>query len=750
MQYIRLKDKLEGIKRSGGTPNYLPPKNLDGLIKVRDNLFDINLTNSKDFFYLTHNKKTKYDVIPPISRRFIKAMNFLFSNNKLTYELTRFDEDKEELKFLYELGRAQIEDAKIKIERTIEFFYIMQQKMKITEEAVIKSLFNEKYKAFWSDNIKEFKSLNFLNIFSLSSLREVVYSSSQNFGSLKIVPKASASNEGNHYIRFASVKYKDEARRKLKSLGIKIEEETNTSIICKVGNIDDIEGIWSIEPVIETHITKDERILDPTQKLIKGLKSSFEDSNTNSIDVGVIDGGIPEDSFIMELLSSYKNNVSLFGEDKPKGNHAEKVCSVLLCANKLKGIEDELTTPRVHLFDVMGDDEDTISYQNKIRKVVSENTHIKLWNLSIVIPYEKDSMSITPVGVFLDQLQEEFDVQFIIASGNWTDDDNTENISAPSGSFIGFSVGAVNIENEPTSYSKIGYRKYVTAKPDIAIFGGDGNWKINAISNNCITKVQGTSFATPLVVRKLAYLMSQNMSTSEAISTLIAYANYYSTKNSIEITNYNGHGVIPVDSKELINLVNNKAVVIMTLDLLKNYTSGYFGIKLPKNPKNKYDFSYYLGQNVRARFEQNETFEYVLDSVRTSFGKVYGAQQNRIQTWTNSNSNAEDKDEGNIESFLRSYEGKYKSRDSFNKITRQDINDFFTVSGEKWKLEQWGLRLTRNAVLSSYRKNKMSMSISIIFESKNINNLFDQIKVINESIIESIHENVVENYIELE
>ena len=56
----------------------------------------------------------------------------------------------------------------------------------------------------------------------------------------------------------------------------------------------------------------------------------------------------------------------------------------------------------------------------------------------------------------------------------------------------------------------------------------------------------------------------------------------------------------------------------------------------------------------------------------------------------------------------------------------------------------------RNAVLPSYRKNELAMSICIIFESKHINDLFEQIKVMNAHIIKNIHENVVENYIEFE
>ena len=736
MKFIKMHPKLIPFKNKGNTPILQVPRSLKNLIRLKNELKAINSFTGEEIAYLTHKPISSDDAIPAASRRFIKSIAFLFSNNKKWYETTFFDEDKQKLIFVYDVSFAEILDAINKIEKTIEF---LDENLEISIEKTLVSFFDDNNKDYWKNKISQYKFENNLTIFSITSLREVLSKLETTYEKFWIANKEVDANEKEmQSLVFVSSKAKDQAKNILIKDRVQIWFEDDVSLDVKGNFNKKLPGFIYSKPISQAKafFEKNHR-----PSLEKALHSKLRQEDLHSTNVGIIDGGIASNSIVLKNLSSYHTNETIFNESNPTGTHAEEVASILLFAKNIPKINDNLPRPKVHLFNVVQDGESISSIKQKIEKIMRLHaSEIKIWNLSFVFPGFKNSNAISSLGVFLDKIQKNYDVIFVVPTGNYNNSPNNL-IEAPAGSCLALSVSAVNSNYQKTSYSKIGYQKYVSPKPDLAIFGGDENDLFPVISNNMISHSMGTSLAVPLVVRKLSFLVSKGLKIREAVALLINYARYFMFKNNIISSRYNGHGVLPIDTTELMNFDNEKAIIIMDLELETDYKQTILDIKIPRTQNNQFDFSYFVAINTNAILEKNDTFEYVLDSARIIFGKVYGKN---LHNWKADDrkmdiENEEDLGEKGLESNLRTYKGKYKNRDAFKKELSRIIKPTFTVKGKEYNIESWGIKITRNSLLQEGRKEKMKTAICMIIESKSMNTFISEFILENENIIENIN-----------
>ena len=487
-----------------------------------------------------------------------------------------------------------------------------------------------------------------------------------------------------------------------KNMAIKILENRSVDISYNDLNSIDVRGKFSGELGGMISYDKGSTMKTPSTKLnyisseytiTDMMKEKYKllEENQLNIKVGVIDGGMPLDSFIKDQLYEYHNSTSQnFGTANPTGTHAEEVCSILLHADKLSEItNDKLKSPKVILYDVMNDDEYIDTFKNKIDSIVRSRTDIKVWNISMSIEDYKDSKMISGVGVFLDKLQSELDILFILPTGNGDPEHKEDIVHSPSDSFFGLAIGSSNNKNQPTKYQLNGYSFVFPTKPDLSIIGGEEGSEIIIISNNMIRKGMGTSFSAPLVTRKIAYLMSLSLTTRESVVLLNAYSSYYSNKNNIDFSTRLGNGILPIDSNELINMAENKAAIVISLNLGKKYSQGFFDIKLPKY-LDKYDFSYHMTYDCEAKTADNPTYDYVIDSARVVFGKANPFNKNSIIKYTDKITGKviNEGNEDSIEIALRQHKGKYKNRATFYKRLKRNIKSSITYKGETKEIEK--------------------------------------------------------------
>jgi serine protease AprX len=156
----------------------------------------------------------------------------------------------------------------------------------------------------------------------------------------------------------------------------------------------------------------------------------------------------------------------------------------------------------------------------------------RVWNLSLSTAQVCSLDEFSPLAEQLDNLQEKYNVSFVVAAGNYEsvpllDYPRTEaqldlgRITSPADSVLGVTVGAISHldyakngpkQNHPSAFSRHGSGPNHIIKPDLVHFGGTCSTNlshqagVSSIGGTGIVEDLGTSFATPLVSCSLAQI----------------------------------------------------------------------------------------------------------------------------------------------------------------------------------------------------------------------------------------------------
>ena len=159
----------------------------------------------------------------------------------------------------------------------------------------------------------------------------------------------------------------------------------------------------------------------------------------------------------------------------------------------------------------------------------------KVWNLSLGTDEVVSLDFFSELACELDNLQERYQVSFVVSAGNFTTPPllaypradshmDTGRITVPGDSVLAVTVGAISHvdyrdkgpgEDQPSSFSRHGAGPNYVIKPDVVHYGGACSLDASHISGirsiNGVGSAEnlGTSFATPLVSRTLAQVYHQ-------------------------------------------------------------------------------------------------------------------------------------------------------------------------------------------------------------------------------------------------
>lgn len=186
-----------------------------------------------------------------------------------------------------------------------------------------------------------------------------------------------------------------------------------------------------------------------------------------------------------------------------------------------------------------------------IERAVRNNPQIKVWNISLGSIEEIRDDYISPAGAFLDRLQYEHDVVFVVSATNKGNRVGEVRIGSPADSLNSLVVGAVNSQDEPASYSRVGNVLSFFVKPDVSYYGGDVYEPLHTCSSLGYSSVIGTSYAAPWITRKMAYLIHHLGLSREVAKALIidAAAQWHGIT---EQADYIGYGVVPVHIRDVV------------------------------------------------------------------------------------------------------------------------------------------------------------------------------------------------------
>lgn len=281
---------------------------------------------------------------------------------------------------------------------------------------------------------------------------------------------------------------------------------------------------------------------------------------TNEPVVGVIDTHFYDKVYFRDWVQ-YHNEQPGEIELKPNDyDHGTMVTSIIVDGPTLNPrLEDNCGRFQVRHFGVAKDGRNnSSSIMRAIKRIVSENKDIKVWNLSLGAELEINKNFISPEAAVLDKIQFENDVVFIVSGTNKRDDDiSNKRLGAPADSINSIVVNSVDFEQTPALYSRTGPVLSFFNKPDVSYYGGTDDDRIVVYASYGKKASYGTSFAAPWITRKMAFLIYKMGLTKEVAKALLIDSAAGWKKNAYNSETI-GYGVVPKKIDNIIQCENDE------------------------------------------------------------------------------------------------------------------------------------------------------------------------------------------------
>lgn len=749
---MNIQDELETMQRGGGSPNLAIPQTIDKLNDIRNKFLE-KLNNSVNdnenteyIFYLTHTTE-----LPPISKRFTEGLRTIFGESSFWYKRNELVDDK--LIFVYVVKKYQLEIAVDRIDKIIEYVNYVENKYNLKLPQWFGLVYDNKSDSISPLFLDELKSFFYeYKLISKTSLIKLLSTCSEYCEDIKFKDYLVVKEEDKIiFTKFINKASMEIAKKQLEENNIKYNivdtKDCSMEILNEDGKYFHLNNALYTQNIGSISLKREDAKSTPSENFIDIYHSYDINTISNNVNVGVIDGGI-QNEHLKKYLASYHNYEEFNITQKPSGNHAEEVCGVLLFANKLSiKMDDNCRKPNVHLFDVCHDDMKPSKFIEVVEQIVEKyHEQIKIWNISIVSSLSPQeylwTRGVSQFAIHFDKIQKKYGVLFVIASGN-KENEEMKYIAPPSDSMIGITVAAATSSGEKTDYSlsgKTNTNKYFSIKPDIAATSIDQSGAFVTITEGMKNNVQGTSFATPMIVRKVAELYADGIELYMIPAIFNAIATYYSKKNIPD--DYLGFGNLPLDINKIRNLSNDNCLLCTKISI-DSYNQGFYKFKLPKGANNKYYLNFVMGVNVIANFNDQCSFEYVEDTARVQFGAVSPFVNSKgsiphhklEENWKIQDIKGDADDGYTYEKDLRRIFNKYKNRYVASRISERSRLPYITKSGEKKDIEYWGFSIVRNDIKST-RKDDLDVYICLIVNSIDGNEIYEQIKNSNSVIYE--------------
>ena len=314
----------------------------------------------------------------------------------------------------------------------------------------------------------------------------------------------------------------------------------------EVSSYDDIIKIASINGVRSVDFFQEYSL--PLNEFNDIDLQAFLDSEyaESEVRIGIIDGGISENNALLQPYVIAREEYVSKAYRNP--SHATFIASTIQYGNKLNGIS-VTSSLRFRFVDIVaipnGDEKygavDTIS-EDELMEIIEEvmKKHApttKIWNLSIGIESKVCSGAMSDLGIFLDYIQDEYQVQIFVSSGNlnqlplrkWppqSDIGERDRIISPADSVRAITVGSLALyesddsivkKDEPSPFSRRGPGANYIVKPDVVDYGGNlsTDCQIQGLgikgldSQGKAIEGNGTSYSTPRIAQKFASIYDE-------------------------------------------------------------------------------------------------------------------------------------------------------------------------------------------------------------------------------------------------
>mgnify|MGYP000013833487 CR=1 FL=1 len=465
--------------------------------------------------------------------------------------------------------------------------------------------------------------------------------------------------------------------------------------------------------------------------------------------IGVIDTPFREDVYFhewVEYINCIHEDITI--EDKDY-DHGTEVTSIIVDGPRGNPqYNDGCGNFRVRHFGVApSSGVSSFSVIQTIRKIVSSNKDIKVWNLSLGSALEINENFISPEAAELDKLQNEFGVIFVIAGTNLPsrqDGNQNYRIGAPADSLNGIVVNAVNNEKRSASYSRTGPVLSFFRKPDFSYYGGDKKDReyMTVCKDNMGQAYNtGTSFAAPWVTRKVAYLIYvMGMSREVAKALLIDAAAGWNCKND----NKMGYGILPISIQDILKSTDDE-IKFVIYGITENYCTYNYSLPVPI----KDDKFPYLARATLVYFPEcnrNQGVDYTNTELDFHFGRFQVNRKNNHPKINSINGNLQD-EKGGQGLFEADARREYRKWDNVKFIS--DKIKPKVKPRVAYESGMWGIQINCKNRLSSSVKSGIPFGLVVTLKEIKGVNRYDIFKQMCQAKGWLVNEVSIENRIDI-
>lgn len=343
----------------------------------------------------------------------------------------------------------------------------------------------------------------------------------------------------------------------------------------------------------------------------------------NEPTVGVIDTLFERDVYFSEWVEYHDLVSDEIRKETSDYQHGTAVTSLIVDGPTLNpNLDDGCGRFQVRHFGVsLQKGFSSFNIVKQIKEIVSQNADIKVWNLSLGSNDEVKDNFISAEAAVLDDIQFEYDVIFVIAGTNAYNNEIRKKIGSPADSLNSVIVNSVDFNKLPVDYSRKGIVLSFFIKPDIAYYGGGNGDFINVCEPFGLGRVAGTSFAAPLIARKLAYLIEiMGLSREEAKALLIDSSVGWNDKKSFEEMTLIGNGVVPIKIQDVLETAEDEIKFIVS-DVSEKYETYNYNFPVPIS-KGKYPFVAKATMCYFPKCSRNQGVDYTNTELNLIFGRL--------------------------------------------------------------------------------------------------------------------------------
>lgn len=365
----------------------------------------------------------------------------------------------------------------------------------------------------------------------------------------------------------------------LKKIGINVIQSNLLNSTTVLMNKDNYDLLLSKAPYLVSMSVKN--FMDSVKESGKAeeFKEPLLPNPTNEPTIGVIDTFFDGSSYFHNFVTvDYRidPNITLKPEDS---YHGTAVDSLIVDLPDLDpDLDDGCGYFKVKHFAVATSNGNSIfSLMTKIKDIIIQNyNQIHVWNLSLGSNMEIDENCISPVAALIDDLQVKYGVIFVVAGTNKGNSDKKDmRIGSPADSINSVVVNSVTKDNKPAPYCRFGPALGFFIKPDLSYYGGDSDYPLNVYYDRAKHTSSGTSFAAPLISRKLCYLIDVlkiDRETAKALLINSAMSFDCSTEEDIKSI---GHGIVPIKISDIVGSKDDEIKFMIKGSSKKFYTYDY-------------------------------------------------------------------------------------------------------------------------------------------------------------------------------